>query len=942
MRSLSLFASTAMAVTIAAGAAHAAPAAAAASAAPTVTIEELVVTAEKREQNLQDVPVAISAFTSKQRDLVGINSIQDLTNFTPGFVYNSYNDRSSLRGIGRLSNVHAVDGAVSIYIDGLFTTSSVLAGAPPLETDRVEILRGPQGTLYGRNAIGGTINIVSARPTDHPYAEVRAIVENFGYTDFQAAASGPLTDNLSFRVSGYKRDQREGYYQNVVPGQPSEGQVRDEYEFQAQIKAKLGDKADLWMSYRTLNWDNSGGPGARSGFLNGPYETGLIDPNFPVVYNSAHGYTPETGLNGIVPGSLVQFGSGTTTVNPALKDSHKFNTNAPINDHLTDVNLFTTNFTYHLDNIDVKYVGGLQQYKYDLYGDTDATNVKSFQIPLAPGSICGTVHTIFSLGASTVDCAPNTVNADNRYHYFEYPTWYSHEINIASTDNGPLQWIAGAFYYHEQYSATGNTADFYLNGPSSLQTPVLGAAANPQGTWSTGQYNLTTESKAVFGQIDWKPTETLKFTVGLRYTDDHKFGTEYSRIVCNSDVCYGGLYGALGLGSFGPGSAANWGSLLGNINAVPAVGQALANVGAIPQSVANQLKALNGLGNGAFDLTTTLAPTTTAAGAKGVNSPVYSCPTPTTCIQYKVDPATGIASRGLGDTSDAVTGTLGVQWDPAEGSMYYARYSRGYKAFGLSAGSFLAAPEARPEFVNSYEVGFKKNFGRTLQVDAAFYYLDYSNLQAPVSVLVGPAGGVQTTASAFLNIAKSRSDGVELDVIWQPIQPLRFSLDYSYDDTRIEKSDKLVDLNDNLTVDPITKVKLPVSIVGNQLPQAPKNKVAVNGTYSFYTDAGTLSLGATYVYRDKAYSNIFSRSYNSSPSWDQLDLRAYWAPTGNKYTVIAYVKNVTDSEGHDSATTAAYRNNNPGVASDQFATGGQTLFLNPPRTYGVELQYRFF
>ncbi len=534
------------------------------------------------------------------------------------------------------------------------------------------------------------------------------------------------------------------------------------------------------------------------------------------------------------------------------------------------------------------------------------------------------------------------MNADNRYHYFEYPTWYSHEINIASTDNGPLQWIAGAFYYHEQYSATGNTADFYLNGPSSLQTPVLGAAANPQGTWSTGQYNLTTESKAVFGQIDWKPTETLKFTVGLRYTDDHKFGTEYSRIVCNSDVCYGGLYGALGLGSFGPGSAANWGSLLGNINAVPAVGQALANVGAIPQSVANQLKALNGLGNGAFDLTTTLAPTTTAAGAKGVNSPVYSCPTPTTCIQYKVDPATGIASRGLGDTSDAVTGTLGVQWDPAEGSMYYARYSRGYKAFGLSAGSFLAAPEARPEFVNSYEVGFKKNFGRTLQVDAAFYYLDYSNLQAPVSVLVGPAGGVQTTASAFLNIAKSRSDGVELDVIWQPIQPLRFSLDYSYDDTRIEKSDKLVDLNDNLTVDPITKVKLPVSIVGNQLPQAPKNKVAVNGTYSFYTDAGTLSLGATYVYRDKAYSNIFSRSYNSSPSWDQLDLRAYWAPTGNKYTVIAYVKNVTDSEGHDSATTAAYRNNNPGVASDQFATGGQTLFLNPPRTYGVELQYRFF
>ena len=151
-------------------------------------IEELVITAEKREQNLQDVPVAISAFTAKQRDIVGINSIQDLTNFTPGFVYQSANDRASMRGVGRLTNVHAVDGAVSIYVDGLFTTSTVLAGGPPLMTDRVEILRGPQGTLYGRNAIGGAVNVISARPTDKPYAEVRAVFENFGYTDFVVTA----------------------------------------------------------------------------------------------------------------------------------------------------------------------------------------------------------------------------------------------------------------------------------------------------------------------------------------------------------------------------------------------------------------------------------------------------------------------------------------------------------------------------------------------------------------------------------------------------------------------------------------------------------------------------------------------------------------------------------------------------------------------------------
>src|SRR6476469_3232431 len=83
------------------------------SAAASNTIEELVVTAQKREQSLQDVPVAVSAFTSEKRDLIGVNTITDLTNFTPGLEYNAQNDRNTLRGIGRNTNVHAADGSVA-------------------------------------------------------------------------------------------------------------------------------------------------------------------------------------------------------------------------------------------------------------------------------------------------------------------------------------------------------------------------------------------------------------------------------------------------------------------------------------------------------------------------------------------------------------------------------------------------------------------------------------------------------------------------------------------------------------------------------------------------------------------------------------------------------------------------------------------------------------
>ncbi|MCC7268720.1 MAG: TonB-dependent receptor [Caulobacteraceae bacterium] len=871
-------------------------------------IEELVVTAEKREQSLQDVPVAITAFSGEQRDKVGINTIQDLTNFTPGFTYQSANDRASMRGIGRLTNVHAVDGAVSIYIDGLFTTSTVLAGNPPIDVERVEILRGPQGTLYGRNAIGGTVNVISVRPPEEFTAEVRGIAENYGFTELQAAVGGPITDGLRFRLSGYKRDQRKGYYTNVNDG-PSEDSKRDEYQFQGQIEADLGENAEWWASYKTLVWHNRGGPGARAGYLAGPHEGGLLDPNYPVVYNSVFGYG-----NGVVPGSVTRFGPSTITSNPALADEHDFNTNIPQRVRLRDVNSFTTQFVYHFPSFDVKYVGGIQEYKYDLYGDTDATNIASYQIPLAPGSICGTIGGLYAASLSPVNCQPLTVNANNGYHYFEYPKWFSNEINISSTHDGPLQWIVGAFQFQERYTGTGSTADFFLVGPSNLATPILGAAPNPEQFWSTGNYALTTQSKAVFGQLDWEATDQLKFTLGLRYTKDKKFGTEYRRIVCNSDACYPGLYPALGLSGFGPGTAANWGSLLGNLNALAQ----LAPVLGIPA-----LAGLNGLGNGAMDLTDTLAPkTATGVSIEGVTNPlVCSGTSATPCRQYVIDPLTGIASRNLKHSDDAVTGTIGVQWEPDDDTMAYARYSRGYKAFGFSAGGMLAVPLADSEFANAYEIGLKKNWP-TVQMNLALFYIDYRNLQAPVSVRVGP-----TNVGQFVNIEKSRSSGLELSTIWQPTPQLRLTLDYGYNPTKILSNDFLVDTNDNVTAGAI-------SVKGNRLPQAPKHKIALNGNYTFDFDPGSLTLGATYVYRTESYANVFTRDYNEAPSWDQVDLRAFWRPVDAKYTLIAYVKNVFNQDGYAAAVPGSQRNPPASFAAPNYE-------LVPPRIYGVEVQYRF-
>ena len=154
-----------------------------------------MVTAEKREQNLQTVPIAISAFTGAKRQLIGIDSIQDITNFTPGLEYNSSTDRISLRGVGRLTNVVSADASVANYSDGIYETFAVGAGASTLFVDRVEVLRGPQGTLYGRNSIGGAINIISKRPTKSPYAEIRGTYSNYDHYNIEAAISGPITDD---------------------------------------------------------------------------------------------------------------------------------------------------------------------------------------------------------------------------------------------------------------------------------------------------------------------------------------------------------------------------------------------------------------------------------------------------------------------------------------------------------------------------------------------------------------------------------------------------------------------------------------------------------------------------------------------------------------------------------------------------------------------------
>jgi iron complex outermembrane receptor protein len=157
--------------------------------AQSLMLEEVVVTAQKREENLQDTALAITAFTSDKLDQLNISTASDYEALVPSLSFRNEPSRLSIRGVGRASNSLGLDPGVAVYRDGIYNAETgILGRATSLTTERVEILRGPQGTLFGRNATGGAVSITSKRPTDEFEHHVRAKVGSYNQIDYGASS----------------------------------------------------------------------------------------------------------------------------------------------------------------------------------------------------------------------------------------------------------------------------------------------------------------------------------------------------------------------------------------------------------------------------------------------------------------------------------------------------------------------------------------------------------------------------------------------------------------------------------------------------------------------------------------------------------------------------------------------------------------------------------
>ena len=174
--------------------------------------------------------------------------MQDLTNTTPGLSYTPGNERVFLRGVGRNTNNFGAEPGVANYTDGIYESFATIAGREPIFVDRIEVLRGPQGTLYGRNSIGGLLNVISKRPTNDFQAEFRTGIGNFDERKIQGSISGPIPflPEIRGRLVGAKEVRDKGFFYNYGTNETEGGNIGS-YTVEAQLEGDITDRWSWWV-----------------------------------------------------------------------------------------------------------------------------------------------------------------------------------------------------------------------------------------------------------------------------------------------------------------------------------------------------------------------------------------------------------------------------------------------------------------------------------------------------------------------------------------------------------------------------------------------------------------------------------------------------------------------------------------------------------------------
>ena len=436
------------------------------------TLEEVVVTAQKRAESSQDIPIAISAMGEQQLEDTGFDGISDLTMYTPSMQFGNFGPIAfvSMRGIGSENTTAGGDPGVAMHIDGIYMGRPVATMFTAFDMERVEILRGPQGTLYGRNATGGSINLITKKPTDELGGEVDFTYGDYDWMRIRGAANVPITDSINARIVAFK-EERDGYTENSVSG-GTEANDADNYGYRGHLNFEFSDRARLLLSASYVKTD---GVGAKS----------ELREDFPGSTTGEHlagppGWACCGGPQSGVPADWDFIVDGEPLVNDLepLKEGKEQKESS--DDEFT---LYAATFELDFETFTFKSITGYNETSFDSIQDGDQS----------PKALAGT-------------------------RFSEDAEQFSQEFQLLSNSDGPLQWIAGLYYFDQEAS---RRSSFFLGRYDSFATEF----GVPYGFDVGG--DVDSESVAVFSQLTYQLTDSVNLTGGIRYTEDEKEGTNF-------------------------------------------------------------------------------------------------------------------------------------------------------------------------------------------------------------------------------------------------------------------------------------------------------------------------------------------------------------------------------------------------------------------------------
>jgi iron complex outermembrane receptor protein len=421
-----------------------------------LALDAIVVTARKRSEELQVTPQAITAFTADDIRRTGIVNIRDVAlqttglNFSP--IFGNVVATPIIRGAAQTFGAPNV----GVFLDGVYLTGKSAIDIDLADLERIEVVKGPQSALYGRNTFAGAINYITKRPTSDPEGEVRVTAGSDGLRDGLLSYSGPISDQLAFRVAG-RYNESDGFFESSLDG----GQIdfEESYALSAEL-AWTGDRlsATARVSYTD---EDSGQPASAIVRANAlPRVTPIIPPN------TGRGLL-QTYV-GSLPGRPDRLSVNTTRLNELDEYGYR-----------EDTLRASVNLDYAFDSFALTSITALNQRDYDYQFDGDNTFCDRASCPNFGPPIAG--------GASRFATSSESGSVDD----------WSQEFRLASTTDGPLQWLLGFYYYDTD--------------PDAIQRSL--APIGSQATFGFPSIKTPVTSTAVFGSISYRLNDQWRVTV---------------------------------------------------------------------------------------------------------------------------------------------------------------------------------------------------------------------------------------------------------------------------------------------------------------------------------------------------------------------------------------------------------------------------------------------